>query len=66
MIDNVLIAAEEGQEVAFVAAVRTVVDRIRVANLLTSPDREAVAVMPDAALLDEAKNRCEFLGEEYV
>ncbi|KAK7199242.1 hypothetical protein NESM_000894700 [Novymonas esmeraldas] len=66
MIDNVLIAAEEGQEVAFVAAVRTVVDRIRVANLLTSPDREAVAVMPDSALLDEAKSRCVFLGEEYV
>ncbi|KPA77631.1 TATE DNA transposon [Leptomonas pyrrhocoris] len=65
MIDNILIAARTGQEVPFVRTVRQVVDRIRAANLLTSPDREELARMSDDALLHRAQENNVFLGEEY-
>ncbi|KPA83995.1 TATE DNA transposon [Leptomonas pyrrhocoris] len=66
MIDNILIAADEGQEEDFVSAVRRIVARIRGANLLTSPDRESLATMDDTSLLSLAKEpNTVFLGEEY-
>ncbi|KAK7199014.1 hypothetical protein NESM_000869300 [Novymonas esmeraldas] len=66
MIDNILFAAEEGQEDAFVLAVRRVLERIRAANLLTSPDRESLARMDEATLLSLASQPVTFLGEEFL
>lgn len=66
LIDNILIAAHEGQEREFVSCVRRVLDRIRAANLLTSPDREELAGMSDAEMLDLAVQNNVFLGEEYM
>lgn len=54
MIDTILIAAEEGQEEAFVSAMRRILARIREANLLTSPDREELATTRANALLKAA------------
>lgn len=60
MIDNNLMSARVGQEAEFVRAVRIVLERIRMANLLTSPGRE------DKELLRESSRTCVFLGEEYA
>lgn len=65
MIDNIMIAAAHGQEVEFIKAVRQIVDRIRQANLLTTPDRETLELMPNEELLQEAIKPNTFLGEEY-
>ncbi|KAG5477655.1 hypothetical protein LSCM1_04948 [Leishmania martiniquensis] len=65
MIDNMLIAAREGQERAFLSAVRRILARIRTANLLTSPDRETVAAMSDEELLSLARADNTFLGEDF-
>ncbi|ORC85164.1 TATE DNA transposon [Trypanosoma theileri] len=66
MIDNILIAAKEGQEEEFVRAVRQVLLRIRAANLLTSPDREELLRYTDEELLRLAEQNNVFLGEEYM
>ena len=65
MIDNILLAAREGQERDFVRAARAILERIRLANLLTSPDRETLAGMSDEALLEMGRGSNVFLGEEY-
>lgn len=66
MIDNILLAAREGQEADFVRATRAILERIRLANLLTSPDREMLAGLSDKALLEMACGSNVFLGEEFV
>eukprot|EP00796_Vickermania_ingenoplastis_P005508 gene5508-biopygen3337 len=66
MIDNILIAAGEGQEKEFIDAVRTIVERIRRVNLLTSPDRDTVEKSTDEELLLMSMEPNTFLGEEYV
>ncbi|KAH9600834.1 hypothetical protein LSM04_007959 [Trypanosoma melophagium] len=66
MIDNILIAAKEGQEEEFVSAVRQVLLRIRAANLLTSPDREELLQYTEEELLRLAEQNNVFLGEEYM
>lgn len=66
MIDNILFAAHEGQEAAFLKAIRSVLDRIRSANLLTSPDRETLASMSDEKLIAMSLENNVFLGEEYM
>eukprot|EP00796_Vickermania_ingenoplastis_P005761 gene5761-biopygen3629 len=65
MIDNILIAAEEGQEDVFCQAVRLILHRIAEANLLTSPPREEVLSWSDHMLLEHSRKDCLFLGEEY-
>lgn len=65
MIDNIMIAAHEGEEMAFLKAVRTVVHRIELANLKTSPPRDVLNSASDAELLDLARENNTFLGEEY-
>lgn len=65
MIDNILIAASIGQEAEFCAAVRLVLDRIRTANLRTSPEREWLARKTDQELLNMSMEDSTFLGEEY-
>ncbi|KPA73092.1 TATE DNA transposon [Leptomonas pyrrhocoris] len=64
-IDNIMIAAREGQEEVFVATVRTVLQRIRQANLLTSPDRESLLAKTDTELLTLAQEEQVFLGERF-
>eukprot|EP00796_Vickermania_ingenoplastis_P013618 gene13618-gene2080 len=66
LIDNVLIAAKEGQEAEFVRTVRKILGRMREANLLTSPNRDELMAMSDEALLTEAEKAVTFLGEEYA
>lgn len=66
LIDNVLIAAKEGQEEEFVRTVRGILRRMRDANLLTSPNRDELMAMSDEALLSEAEKAVTFLGEEYA
>eukprot|EP00796_Vickermania_ingenoplastis_P003758 gene3758-biopygen2624 len=66
MIDNMLIAAEEGQEQEFIMAVRQIVERIRQANLMTSPARESLEVATDEQILEMAREPNTFLGEEYM
>ncbi|MDD9341215.1 MAG: hypothetical protein PV362_16540 [Providencia heimbachae] len=65
MIDKIMIAAREGQESWFVAAVREIVERIRSANLLTSPGRGSLAEALDAEPFEMAMASNVFLGEEY-
>eukprot|EP00796_Vickermania_ingenoplastis_P002253 gene2253-gene1750 len=66
LIDNVLIAAKEGQEAEFVRTVRKILGRMREANLLSSPNRDELMAMSDEALLTEAEKAVTFLGEEYA
>lgn len=66
MIDNIMIAAEEGQEAEFLKAVRVVVDRIRRVNLMTSPNREELETASDDDLLSQASAPNVFLGEVYA
>nr|CAJ2465746.1 unnamed protein product [Leishmania braziliensis] len=54
LIDNILVAAREGQEREFVLAVRTVVARIKAANLMTSPNRDELEAMSDEEILQLA------------
>eukprot|EP00796_Vickermania_ingenoplastis_P012666 gene12666-biopygen9306 len=65
MIDNILVAAEEGQEDVFCQAVRLIVHRIAAANLLISPPREEIMSWSEDSLLRQARGDCVFLGEEY-
>eukprot|EP00796_Vickermania_ingenoplastis_P000932 gene932-biopygen772 len=60
LIDNIMIAAQQGQEAAFLSAVRRILQRIREANLLTSPGREELLSMPDEHLLRLAEKRKHF------
>eukprot|EP00796_Vickermania_ingenoplastis_P003683 gene3683-biopygen2215 len=66
MIDNILIAGQDGQEREFVDAVRSIVNRIKSANLLTSPDRDTLARATDEEILRLGNEPNTFLGEEYV
>ncbi|CAM40471.1 TATE DNA transposons [Leishmania braziliensis MHOM/BR/75/M2904] len=66
LIDNILVAAREGQEREFVLAVRTVVARIKAANLMTSPNRDELEAMSDEEILQLASANTVFLGEEYT
>eukprot|EP00796_Vickermania_ingenoplastis_P000728 gene728-biopygen572 len=66
MIDNILIAGQDGQEREFVDAVRSIVNRIKSANLLTSPDRDTLARATDEEILRLGTEPNTFLGEEYV
>lgn len=66
MIDNVLVAAEEGQEEEFCAAVRNLRGRMRDVNLMTSPSGEEIdSLLLENRLLQEAMKPCVFLGEDY-
>lgn len=65
LIDNIMIAAKEGQEKEFLDAVRNILSRIRAANLLTSPSRAELEALPDHELLALAEEGNVFLGEEY-
>lgn len=65
IIDNIMIAADSGEEKAFLHAVRTILQRIKQANLLTSPDREDMLRKDDAELLAMAQEANTFLGEEF-
>lgn len=65
LIDNIMIAAAEGQEGEFLRVVRTILHRIRRVNLLTSPDREGLLGTSDHNLLSMAQGGNVFLGEEY-
>lgn len=65
LIDNIMIAAREGQEVEFLRTVRTILERIRMANLLTSPNREELLQMSNDRLLALAQESNVFLGEQY-
>eukprot|EP00796_Vickermania_ingenoplastis_P005814 gene5814-biopygen3669 len=60
-----MVAAQQGQEEAFLSAVRRILHRIREANLLTSPNREDLLRMSDDDLLRLAEQPNTFLGEEY-
>ncbi|CAM42016.1 LOW QUALITY PROTEIN: TATE DNA transposons [Leishmania braziliensis MHOM/BR/75/M2904] len=64
LIDNILVAAREGQEREFVLAVRTVVARIKAANLMTSPNRDELEAMSDEEILQLASANTVFLGED--
>lgn len=64
-IDNVLVAAREGQERSFVETVRAILNRMVDANLLTSPPREELLAKTDGELLRLAEEDTVFLGEEY-
>lgn len=66
LIDNIMIAAAEGQEKEFVRTVRAVLERIKRVNLLTSPDREELLECDDVKLLEGAQEGNVFLGEEYA
>eukprot|EP00796_Vickermania_ingenoplastis_P004529 gene4529-biopygen2550 len=66
MIDNIMIAATAGQELDFVQTVRTIVERIREANLMTSPNRETLLAATDDELLKMGMEPNTFLGEEYA
>ncbi|KPA78422.1 TATE DNA Transposon [Leptomonas pyrrhocoris] len=66
LIDNILVAAREGEEAEFVRAVRSIVARIKAANLMTSPNRDELEAMSDAELLALASENTVFLGEEYT
>lgn len=65
MIDNILIAAREDQRDEFVSAVRRILERVRRANLLTSPERESLRRMSDDELCELASGPNVFIGEEY-
>lgn len=65
LIDNIMIAAQEGQESEFVRAVRSILTRIGAVNLQTSPDRRETLELADADLLALATQPNVFLGEEY-
>eukprot|EP00796_Vickermania_ingenoplastis_P006880 gene6880-gene5321 len=60
LIDNVLVAAKEGQEADFVRTVRQIRVRMRDANLLTSPNRDELMAMSDEAILSEAEKTLVF------
>lgn len=65
LIDNIMLAAKEGQEKEFIHGVRTILTRIKTVNLMTSPDRESILSMPDDEILKLAQDKNIFLGEEY-
>lgn len=66
LIDNILIAAEDGQEQEFLRAVRSILERIKKVNLLTSPDRDELLKWDDKTILNTAQEGNVFLGEEYA
>eukprot|EP00796_Vickermania_ingenoplastis_P010203 gene10203-biopygen7364 len=66
LIDNIMIAAHDGMEKEFLSATRRILERIRTANLLTSPDRDQLLAMDDRSLLTLAQESNVFLGEEYA
>eukprot|EP00796_Vickermania_ingenoplastis_P011271 gene11271-biopygen7752 len=66
LIDNIMIAAHDGMEKEFLSATRRILERIRTANLLTSPDRDQILAMDDRSLLTLAQESNVFLGEEYA
>jgi hypothetical protein len=66
MIDNMLVAGEEGNEAEFVHAVRTLCQRTIEANLQTSPPAQDILRMSDRDILRLAMEPNTFLGEEYV
>lgn len=51
LIDNIVIAAKDGQERQFLTAVRRILKRIQQVNLLTPPDGDTLLAMPDEELL---------------
>ncbi len=66
MIDNILVAAEVGQESSFVETVRTLCRRIQRANLQTSPPTQEILCMSDEELLVFASGENTFLGETFL
>lgn len=66
LIDNIMVAAHEGQERQFLWTVHEILRRIRLANLMTSPDRDELDQMEDKDLLRLATKANVFLGEEYA
>lgn len=66
LIDNILIAAVDGQEKEFLRTVRAVLRRIREVNLMTSPDRDELLLCEDDVLLKTSLDANVFLGEEYA
>eukprot|EP00796_Vickermania_ingenoplastis_P008037 gene8036-biopygen5411 len=51
LIDNIMIAARAGQELELVQTIRTILERIREANLMTSPNPETLLAASDDELL---------------
>lgn len=66
MIDNIMIAAKEGEEDEFFRVVREVLRRIGEVNLATSPDRQWLESLSKEGLLREAEKPNTFIGEEYA
>jgi len=66
MIDNILTAAEEGEEKEFLKTVRTLCKRIQQANLQTSPPTQNILCMSDEELLNFALQENTFLGETFA
>jgi len=65
MIDNIMVAAREGEEKEFLQAVKTITRRIQSANLLTSPPREMLLNASDDEILSLSKEPNTFLGEVF-
>eukprot|EP00796_Vickermania_ingenoplastis_P000436 gene436-biopygen364 len=68
MIDNILIAAQDGQEEEFLRVTEIILERIELANLMTSPDRSSLlhTIRNDPqSVLSLALGSNVFLGEEY-
>eukprot|EP00331_Platyophrya_macrostoma_P002314 CAMPEP_0176411614 /NCGR_PEP_ID=MMETSP0127-20121128/3699_1 /TAXON_ID=938130 /ORGANISM="Platyophrya macrostoma, Strain WH" /LENGTH=536 /DNA_ID=CAMNT_0017791219 /DNA_START=387 /DNA_END=1997 /DNA_ORIENTATION=+ len=65
MIDNIIIAGEEGKEKEFLSALKSILLRIKTCNLSTDPPQEFFNKSDkDLLLLASATNT--FLGEDYV
>lgn len=66
MIDNIMIAARDGEEKEFLTAIRHILQRIGLANLKTTPPRPDLEHMTDRELLALAKQPNTFIGEEFT
>lgn len=61
-VDNILVAASEGQEEVFLR----IVQRIQGVNLMTSPVRDGLPKFDGETLLKTAQKRNVFVDEEYA
>jgi hypothetical protein len=66
MIDNIAVGAKIGQEREFIATIRELVERIKRANLITTPSTADLERMSDKEILAMATEDQQFLGEVYT
>jgi hypothetical protein len=66
MIDNILIAGEEGSEKHFVQVIRTLTRRMKHCNCQTDPSTDAMDSLTDDKLLQQSMQDNTFLGETFV